>query len=150
MARRRPLPVLQPQPPLVACTECARCCGYVAVGINAPGRSRYATDVLWYLYHEGVSVHLDGAGEWSVVFEARCRNLGHDRLCGIYEQRPHICRAFDNTTCEVNSPDGGRTFTRPEEFLDWLRGERPRLYRRIAKSYVPASLQQRSPSRSAR
>ena len=31
-----------------------KCCTYVAVGINAPTRPRYATDILWYLYHEKV------------------------------------------------------------------------------------------------
>ena len=32
--------------PLVACTECAKCCTYVGVGINTPTTARYATDVL--------------------------------------------------------------------------------------------------------
>jgi Fe-S oxidoreductase len=41
-------------PPLVRCTECGRCCTYVGVGINPPTSARHATDVLWYLYHEGV------------------------------------------------------------------------------------------------
>jgi len=61
------LPTQAPDPPL-GCLECGHCCTYVAVGINAPTRLRYATDLLWYLYHERVSVHLDLDGEWSVIF----------------------------------------------------------------------------------
>ena len=40
--------------PLVTCPEGARCCRYVAVGIHAPARPRYATDILWYLYQPHV------------------------------------------------------------------------------------------------
>ena len=122
-----PIPLALARAPLVPCTQCAHCCRYVAVGINAPSRPRYATDILWYLYHEGVSVHCDTDGEWSVVFETRCRHLGGDLLCGIYAQRPHICRGFDNETCEVNSP-GGRTFSAPGEFLEYLKAARPRVH----------------------
>ena len=48
------------------------------------------------------------------MFETRCRNLAADLQCRIYEERPHICRSFDNTTCEVNSKEGEAiTFTQP-------------------------------------
>jgi Fe-S-cluster containining protein len=140
--KRVSLPVLAPVPQaLVPCTECAKCCTYVGVGINAPTSARYATDVLWYLYHERVYVYRDGGGDWSVHFETRCRHLGADLRCGIYEDRPHLCRSFDNTSCEVNSPDGeALSFREPREFLDWLRARRPRVYRQIAKKYLPPEL----------
>lgn len=129
-------------PPLVPCTECGKCCTYVGVGINAPTRPRYATDILWYLYHDNVSVYLDGDGDWSVHFETRCRNLGDDLRCRIYADRPHICRAFDNQTCEVNSREGeAHTFRTPQEFLAWLKTHRPRVYRLIEKKYVPPALE---------
>jgi Fe-S-cluster containining protein len=131
-----PIPLAPAREPLVPCTQCARCCRYVAVGINAPTRPRYATDILWYLYHEGVSVHRDTDGEWCVVFETRCRQLGGDLLCGIYEQRPHVCRGFDNRTCEVNAP-GGRSFSAPEEFLEYLKAARPRLHGALARRFLP-------------
>lgn len=136
---RRPLRVLTPtaSPSLVACTDCAKCCTYVAVGINPPSRARWATDILWYLYHEDVSVYRDGDGEWVVQFETRCRQLAHDRLCKIYPHRPHICRSFDNRTCEVNDPGGGRLFETPDQFLEYMKSERPRLHRLIARQHVP-------------
>jgi len=145
---RRPLPVLDRErgpAGLVPCTECGRCCTYVGVGINAPANPRYATDVLWYLYHENVSVYLDEDGEWSVHFETRCRNLRDDLLCRIYESRPHICRAFDSATCEVNSRGGGAlAFRTPEEFLAWLKARKPRVYRAIERTHVPQAVRERA------
>ena len=136
-----PLPLLRPAPALVECTECARCCRYVGVGINAPTTPRLASDVLWYLYHEQVSVYRDEAGEWSVLFETRCRNLRADLLCGVYETRPHICRSFDNRGCDVNAPSPrALTFNEPAEFLDWLQAKRPRLRAKLARGFVPQSL----------
>ena len=146
-----PLPVLRQTPPLVECTECARCCTYVAVGINDPTTPRLATDVLWYLYHESVYVYADDDGEWSVVFEARCRNLGEDRRCGIYADRPHICRGFDNRSCEVNAPsDAALSFHEPAQFLAWLERKRPRLFARIEPGFVPERLRPKPRARTAR
>jgi Fe-S-cluster containining protein len=139
--------------PLVECTDCGRCCTYVGVGINPPTSPRHATDVLWYLYHHGVYVYVDGEGEWSVHFEARCRHLGPDLRCGVYVDRPHICRTFDNRTCEVNDPvHDSLTFREPLEFLEWLRETKPRLYAKIEKGHVPKALRPRegATARSAR
>jgi len=125
----------------VECTECGRCCTYVGIGINAPTSARHATDVLWYLYHEGVYVYVDGAGEWSVHFESRCRNLGADLLCGIYVDRPHICRGFDSRSCEVNDrTHSSLTFREPAEFVAWLRLKRPRLLAKLEHGFLPKSL----------
>lgn len=122
---------------LVPCTSCGRCCTYVAVAINAPTTARRATEVLWHLYHAGVSVHRDADGEWSTVFEARCRHLRENLHCAVYEQRPHICRAFDHARCEVNAPHGGTAFSTPAEFLDWLKARRPRVHARLARNHLP-------------
>jgi Fe-S-cluster containining protein len=98
---------------------------------------RNATDILWYRYHENESVYRDGDGEWSVVFETRCRNLAPDLLCSIYEHRPEICREFDNKTCEVNDPEGGLAITTPPELLDYLRVRRPNHYEKVTAKFVP-------------
>lgn len=148
--RRVDLPVVRDPftPPLrvagdpeIPCLSCGHCCTYVAVGVNAPSTPRYATDVLWYLYHERVSVHRDVDGEWSVVFATRCRNLGVDLRCGVYVERPHICRVFDQSGCEVNAPDSrDLVFETPGQFLEFLQGWRPKTYARIANTHVPAAL----------
>ena len=143
---RIPLPVVREEPELVECTECGKCCTYVGVGIDEPNRPRYATDILWYLYHENVYVYVDGDDEWSVHFETRCRNLQDDLMCAIYEQRPHLCRSFDNKTCEVNDREHeSLTFYDPVVFLEWLRENRPKVYGKIKKKFLPPSLKQEMP-----
>ena len=134
------LPVLQeaPAPGRVSCLQCAKCCTYVAVGINAPTTPKLATEILWHLYHQGVSVCRDEAGEWYVQFEARCKNLGEGNLCAVYLNRPHICRAYDDQVCEVNAPQKGLIeFKEPQAFLEYLSVKRPKVYKAIAAKYVP-------------
>lgn len=123
--------------PLTVCTVCGKCCTYVSVGVNAPNSIRHATNMLWYLYHQNVSVYRDGEGEWSVVFETRCRNLQPDLMCSVYEHRPEICRNFDNKTCEINDPEGGLSINTPEQLMDYLRQRRPRLFEKIEARFVP-------------
>lgn len=138
---RIPLPVIREVPEPVECTACAKCCTYVGVDIDKPRKARCASDILWYLYHENVYVYVDGNDDWSVHFEGRCRNLGDDLRCLIYEQRPDICRGFDNTSCEVNDHEHeSLTFRQPTEFLAWLRENRPKVYKRVEKKYLPPQL----------
>jgi uncharacterized protein len=146
---RIPLRIVQDPKKLVECTACGQCCTYVGISINGPSRPRWATDILWYLYHENTYVYLDGDGEWSVHFETRCRNLGVANRCAIYHDRPQICRGFDNRSCEVNQPNAHAvTFRDPRHFLRWLAEKKPKVYARIDGRYVPASL--RPPSAAAR
>jgi Fe-S-cluster containining protein len=152
---KRTLPVVQPEQKLVECTDCGRCCTYVGISINGPTSARYATDVLWYLYHENTYVYRDGDGEWSLHFESRCKQLGDDLLCRIYADRPHICRGFDHLTCEVNdsADEGTCTFRQPAEFLAWLREKKPKLAAKIEQGFVPKALRaaaRRAPRRARR
>ena len=116
----------------VSCLQCAKCCTYVAVGINGPTTAKLATEILWHLYHQGVTVCRDEAGEWYVQFEARCKNLGSGNLCEVYLNRPHICRTYDDQSCEVNAPQADLIqFKEPKQFLEYLRVKRPKVYRAI-------------------
>jgi Fe-S-cluster containining protein len=117
---------------LVDCLDCARCCTYVAIDIDPPSRPRYALEILRLLDHEAVSVRCDEEGDWYVQFETRCRQLADDHKCRIYPHRPHICRGYDNTACEVNRPSDLRVYHTREEFLAWLARERPRVHRALA------------------
>ena len=135
---------------LVECTKCGKCCTYVSIAINTPSRPRYATDALWYLYHDNMSLYVDGMGEWSVVFQTRCRNLQSNLLCAIYADRPHICRDFDNTTCDVNDPEGGRSIDTPEALLAILKAEYPKVYKKIEERFVPGGLKVKPPGKPRR
>ncbi len=120
----------------VSCTVCALCCTYVAIEINPPNSVPRATELLWYLYHEGVSLY-ENDGEWMVQFETRCMNLLEDNRCGVYETRPHICREYSEKECEVNTEDDGQTFYEPATFMAYLAHRRPRLHAKVAAGFAP-------------
>jgi Fe-S-cluster containining protein len=135
--RRLPLVPSEPsEPTQVPCLSCGLCCTYVAVDIDDPTTLRGATTILWYLYHEGISVYTDGE-DWMIAIDTRCRHLQDDNRCRIYETRPQICREFDETGCEVNADDLGTTFTTVGEFLPYLEQNHRRIHTLLVKRYLP-------------
>ena len=136
----RKLPVIASSAPAqreqVPCLSCGLCCGYVAVEIEPPNTVSSATQILWYLYHQQVSVYFD-SGEWMVQFETRCQHVQDDKKCAIYETRPMICREYDETECEVNTPEIGISFYNSGEFLTWLSQNHKRVYSLVSKNYMP-------------
>jgi len=136
------LPVVQIEPEprnQVGCLTCGLCCTYIAVAIDGPISAKAASEILWHLYHDGVSIYRDGDDEWMVQFESRCRHLLDDNKCGIYEKRPHICREYSEVSCEVNSEGTGTTFYAPSEFLAYLQVKHKRIFRLISQTHVPAA-----------
>jgi Fe-S-cluster containining protein len=116
------------------CFECALCCKYIAIEIDAPTTNREYDYLVWYLYHPGVSVFVDWDGAWFVRFETRCRHLTPQGLCGIYAERPGICQDFDWTVCERHATDGPPDkwlFESTGQFLAWFAKQRPKSYRRF-------------------
>ena len=53
----------------------------------------------WLLLHENIAVYMGTDRHWYVEFRTKCKELGEDHRCGIYEQRPDLCRAYEVTTC---------------------------------------------------
>ena len=136
---------------LKVCTECGKCCTYVSVEINAPNSVSNATDMLWYLYHENISLYRDGDGEWSVVFETRCRNL---------EARPAVRRlrgpAADLPRLRQHHLRGQRPRGRARDpHPGGVRGLPPRapppkLFRKIEAKYLPPHLRAAPPRAASR
>lgn len=138
---KRALPVLsEPRghrlPSTPTCTSCGLCCSYVAIEVDGPATVKQATQLLWYVYHEGVSLYVND-DDWMVQFDTTCIHLQPDYRCGVYETRPHICREFSEQDCEVNTGDDGRTFYTATEFLEHLAQTRPRIYSVVKKSFAP-------------
>lgn len=133
------LPLAPKTPERVSCLTCALCCSYIAVAIDGPDSVRAATEILWHLYHDHVSVYRDADDEWMVQFETRCRHLLSDNKCAIYETRPPICRTYSEQTCEVNADDEGMSFYSPETFLAYLAKRSRRIHALVAKKYMPAA-----------
>jgi Fe-S-cluster containining protein len=119
------------------CAQCGLCCTYLAIEIDGPTTVKRATELLWYLYHEHVSLYVNDDA-WMVQFETTCRYLTADRRCGVYATRPHICREFSEQDCEVNTGDGdGQTFYTVAAFMEYLKQAKPRVYALVMKGYAP-------------
>ena len=66
---KRSLQVLSEERVQVPCLTCALCCTYIALEIDAPDTAKGASEVLWYLYHDRVTVYYDpdeGDDGWHV------------------------------------------------------------------------------------
>lgn len=124
------------KPKEASCTSCGLCCSYVAIEVDTPKTVKQATQLLWYVYHEGVSLYVND-DDWMVQFDTTCIHLQPDYRCGVYETRPHICREFSEQDCEINTGDDGRTFYTATEFLEHLAQTRPRVHAVVKKSFAP-------------
>jgi len=61
------------------------------------------------LLSSNTQVYKDEDG-WFLLVNNRCLHLQGDGRCGIYEQRPHICRDHTNDDCEFEGPAGADDF----------------------------------------
>ena len=94
--------------PKVALDKCSLChgrlcCNYITQWIETPRSKRDFEFLLWQLAHAGVRCYQDDDG-WYLLIETRCTHLRDDGLCGIYTERPAICREYDHDWCEYDEP----------------------------------------------
>jgi Fe-S-cluster containining protein len=118
------------------CFQCVQCCTYVAIEIDTPTTMKEYDYIVWYLYHQNVSVFVDWEGSWFVKFEARCEHLTSLGLCDSYSSRPIICREFEWRDCEnrvKNEPADKWLFESGDQFLRWFEKKRPKTFRRFQK-----------------
>ena len=120
------------------CHNCAKCCTYVALEHETPRTMKDYDHIIWYLYHQGVSVFVDWEDAWYVKFEARCANLNAQGMCDVYDHRPAICKDFDWRECENHlTPDDGEpdkyVWHTGEEFLEWFERQRPKTFQRYQR-----------------
>ena len=118
------------------CFQCVQCCTYVAIEIDTPTTMKEYDYIVWYLYHEGVSVFVDWEKNWYIKFETRCGHLTPQGLCDIYSLRPAICKDFDWRECEnrdSTEPADKWLFETSDQFLHWFEKKRPKTYKRFQK-----------------
>jgi hypothetical protein len=118
------------------CFQCVQCCTYVAIEIDAPTTMKEYDYILWYLYHQGVSVFVDWEKSWYIKFETRCEHLTPTGLCDIYSSRPAICKDFDWRECENrvrDQPADKWLFESSDDFLRWFEKRRPKAFKRFKK-----------------
>jgi Fe-S-cluster containining protein len=84
----------------VLCEYCtAKCCRYFAMPIETPTSFEDWEFVRWYLLHDRATVFVEEES-WYLLVHTKCKHLGEDNLCGIYETRPQICRDYTTKNCE--------------------------------------------------
>ena len=77
------------------------CCTYITQEISTP-RSIYEFDtLLWQLYHQSVQFFREES-IWYMKVLNTCQHLLTGGRCGIYENRPMICRDHENDFCEYD------------------------------------------------
>jgi len=105
------------------CEECGgSCCKYVAVEIDKPTNKTDYDNIRWYLLHKNVGVFIDHDKNWFIEFRTSCEKQTEDGRCGIYENRPKICREHGNYEgeCEFYDNPYMEYFSTEDEFLSYL------------------------------
>lgn len=128
-----------PAAPIHAIGKCARCrppkcCSYITQSIPTPRSKADFDHMLWQIAHVGVQFYKDAEG-WFLVVNVPCGHLLPDGRCGIYSERPQLCRDYSNDFCEYDAPaeDGFELFF-PDypSLLKYCRRRFPRWDRRFA------------------
>ncbi len=128
MKNGKPIPRDQVPPGRSLCEFCtAKCCRYFALPIDPPNSPKEIDHIRWYLLHEDVSIFTE-EDNWYLVVHRQCKHLTQDNRCGIYPQRPQICRDYSTDNCEYeDSATYDRYFETAEQFMEYveaLRGMR--------------------------
>ncbi len=87
------------------CSFCTTsiCCTYITQHIDTPRSKLEFEHLLWQISHENIRIYKDEDG-WTLLIESKCLHLQIDGGCGIYENRPTICREHTNDYCEYDAP----------------------------------------------
>ena len=103
------------------CDKCSGlCCRYFALPIDNPTTAKDYDNIRWYLVHENVVVFIEKK-QWYVGFMSRCKHLLDDNRCGIYEERPRICREYSTDNCDYHGGDYNfeKLFTSAQQLRDY-------------------------------
>ncbi len=115
------------KPGEVLCSYCtARCCRYFALPIDEPKTWSDYDFLRWFMMHGRTSVFVDG-DVWYLMVHADCQHLQDDNRCGIYDNRPEICRRYSTDNCEYDN-DGcyDKLFETPEQIWEYAEAVLPR------------------------
>lgn len=84
------------------CDYCTgKCCRYFSLPIDNPTTWDDYDSIRWYLAHGQTLVYVDKS-QWYLLVMTRCKYLTEDDRCGIYFNRPKICREYTTGDCEYD------------------------------------------------
>ncbi len=91
------------KPDEVLCSYCTgKCCRYFALPIDEPTSWDDFDHIRWYMFHGRVAIFVD-EGTWYLMVYADCEHLQADYRCGVYQDRPSICRSYTTDNCEYDN-----------------------------------------------
>jgi Fe-S-cluster containining protein len=105
------------------CNLCGgKCCEYIAIEIDKPKNKKDYDVIRWYLSHKNVNVFIDHDNKWYVEFRTPCEFQKPNKKCGIYANRPDICRrhGVSHGDCEYYDLPYRMIFRNTKEFEDHL------------------------------
>ena len=105
------------------CDQCSGlCCRYFALPIDNPTDRRDYDNIRWYLLHQNVVIFIESK-QWYIGILNRCRALQADNRCGIYLDRPAICRSYTTDNCDYHAGDYGydQLFTSAESLWQYAK-----------------------------
>ncbi len=80
--------------PALNCATCqGQCCKYFALQIDTPTTPEEFDHLRWYIAHQQVALFIEN-DDWYLQVNNPCRHLTSSYTCGIYDQRPQICRDY--------------------------------------------------------
>lgn len=96
------------------------CCTYVTQHLDTPRSKEDFRQLLWQVSHQNVKLYKDDDG-WTLLVDGKCQHLQLNGDCGIYDERPDICREHTNDYCEFDAPseDGFELYF--ENYFDLLK-----------------------------
>lgn len=107
------------------CDRCAAlCCRYFALPLDNPTDAKDYDNVRWYLMHENVVVFVE-EGQWYLGILSKCKHLRPDNRCGVYAERPRLCRSYTTDNCDWHGGDYNyqHLFTSAEQLVDYAQKE---------------------------
>lgn len=94
-------PVITPENKCSFCVG-SKCCSYITQQIDTPRSMEDFDRLLWQISHRDIQVFKDDG--WYLLVNNPCLHLQADGRCGIYHERPQVCRDHTNDYCEYDAP----------------------------------------------
>jgi Fe-S-cluster containining protein len=113
------------------CDHCTgKCCRYFSLPIDEPTTWNDYDSIRWYLAHGQTMIYVD-KGQWYLLVLTRCRYLTPEDRCGIYLNRPKICRDYTTARCEYDDDWlFEKLFETPEQIWEYAEAVLPPRRRR--------------------
>lgn len=108
------------------CDHCTgKCCRYYSLQIDTPTTWDDFDTIRWFLTHGQTMIYVDD-GKWYLLVLTKCQYLRPDNRCGIYLNRPRICREYTTENCEYDTNwTFERIFESPQQIWEYAEAVLP-------------------------